>query len=540
MKKNVLKKYKVAIICLLFILVISAIAMLIILKSNSSYEMKQYDNEIFKIKYDSTWKIDKEEKNRVNLKHNKNSNLNIELITLDDKYEFTSVDNLIDDLVKDIEKQNSDYKLLTKEKDEITKSKLNGYKLLYEKEENQVLLQIVKKQKELIFFNFESSNEYFDLLLDSVQNIVYNFEIKEPTLELSTKLDLKETPITWNANDKITNTNDTQEILVATNNYSLDVSIPKIFKNTTLSSYLPQFSLQLDKGNIHLTSTIYSKNIYKRILDEDYGGLFREFNYLRDDDKYLNYTEGLEKYNNEDYLKYVYKNSYQSKNEFSGETNTNENIYIIYELDKNHIFEINIKSISTTIPKEIIDNIKISNVKNYSSFVNRQIENNYLVGELKEYADYSKEKIRYINLKLPTEYYEVDKTFATGTNFYEDRNYGKEKNEDLGYVYEVQYTTTYLSEEKAIESLKDFYIEDCVLEGNVNYNNKDFKLYKGTDDGYTDSLFDKEKYTINYKVLVYDLDQANDDCLVIIIKGHGKEISEEIINEVTNFDINIK
>jgi len=62
MKMNFIKKYRVAIISLLFILVIGAIVMLIILNSKTSSQIKQYDNEVFKIEYDSTWKLDKEEK----------------------------------------------------------------------------------------------------------------------------------------------------------------------------------------------------------------------------------------------------------------------------------------------------------------------------------------------------------------------------------------------------------------------------------------------------------------------------------------------
>lgn len=96
-----------------------------------------------------------------------------------------------------------------------------------------------------------------------------------------------------------------------------------------------------------------------------------------------------------------------------------------------------------------------------------------------------------------------------------------------------------------------------ILEDHINKNLGEFKNFSQSKDitsndkkfiaydrGYTqlsdmdDSSGNTYKYYTNEKVLFYDL--QNDKYLVIIIKANENEIKDELINELTNFVINIK
>ena len=95
------------------------------------------------------------------------------------------------------------------------------------------------------------------------------------------------------------------------------------------------------------------------------------------------------------------------------------------------------------------------------------------------------------------------------------------------------------------------------LEDNINKNLGEYKNFSQANDitsndkkftvynrGYTrlsettDSNGLKYKFYTNEKVLFYDL--QNDKKLVIIIKANENQINDELINTLTNFDINIK
>ena len=75
----------------------------------------------------------------------------------------------------------------------------------------------------------------------------------------------------------------------------------------------------------------------------------------------------------------------------------------------------------------------------------------------------------------------------------------------------------------------------------MTLNGKKFKVYSG---GYTNLggiLFtntNRIRYYINKKVLFYEL--SNEGYLIIEVNGNGKEISDEILNEVTNFEYKVE
>jgi hypothetical protein len=50
--------------------------------------------------------------------------------------------------------------------------KYQSYSYLYENESNQVLVNVYKKDTKVIITYYEASNEYYDIVLDSVDTIL--------------------------------------------------------------------------------------------------------------------------------------------------------------------------------------------------------------------------------------------------------------------------------------------------------------------------------------------------------------------------------
>ena len=77
--------------------------------------------------------------------------------------------------------------------------------------------------------------------------------------------------------------------------------------------------------------------------------------------------------------------------------------------------------------------------------------------------------------------------------------------------------------------------------GNITINSKQFIEYVG---GYTDlggipfTNINRYKYYVNHKALFYRL--TDDSYLIIEIQGNNHKISEDIINQATNFEIEEK
>ncbi len=159
---------------LLIIMVISLLAVFGISYSLNGKE-KEFSNNDFKIKYDSTWKaVDK--KQGIKLKHRKtDSVLNIQCKILESNYIDTKLSDIISDIVYSIEMQNTDYKLINKLNS--SNDEYESYSYLYENNDSQALVTIYKKDNKLVIVYYNAQSEYFDIVLDSVDNILSSIEI---------------------------------------------------------------------------------------------------------------------------------------------------------------------------------------------------------------------------------------------------------------------------------------------------------------------------------------------------------------------------
>jgi len=545
------RKYKLAIVIGLSIIVVGLIGIILFLTLGNNSSIKEYKNNNYIVKYDNSWKINSKEDNLIILEHERGSKLSIEIIELQEEYKFSNMEDMLDELLYDIETQNKDFKLLYKEKDSITKNKYEGYRMLYENADSQAMVVVAKKSDKLIMFTYEAKNNYFDILLDSVQNIIYDFDTVEEKFDVAHNLNIETKEISYGEDETVVSLlkNTTQQE-IATNNYHVKYSIPSNFKVSMLNSQIGSFNFEgLEEGKMSITVNLYNRNIYEYLDKEKSLNVYSEYKYYKTDEEYSKYTESIDKFDS-DFESYIYKCSYYYDKaieygenfEINYTSELKDNIILIYALDRNHILLIKIESSKVAIPKKLIDMIKIDSSNNYSSFSDSTKENGMIKSVLKRHVGYE-DKLEEITIKLPEKYKEIDKNL----NVYEKRNYSLDYNDELEiYNYDVEYSLTseYLKLESQVSNISSSFpraygdYKELTYSGEQNINGKNFVVYDG---GYTDisgimfTSTNRVRYYVNVKVLFYKLE--NGGYLTIELEGNGNQISNELLNEITNFEI---
>lgn len=160
--KKIKEKWKI----ILFIIVLILSLLIVILYFNSKkVELKNYQNDYYKIKYDTTWNLKNDK-----LEHKKSkSRIKVNYKVLDQSYIDIELKDIINDLLYSIEKQNKDYKKIMQKKID---NPYEGYQVLYEDNDVQSLVTIYKKDNVLLFITFNADSEYFDILIDNVETIL--------------------------------------------------------------------------------------------------------------------------------------------------------------------------------------------------------------------------------------------------------------------------------------------------------------------------------------------------------------------------------
>lgn len=161
---------------LFFGILILSFVIVLLFNINKSISIKTYSNYSFSVKYDSTWKV-KDGNNELILTHKKsNGTLSIKVKELDVSYIDTNLNDLIKDIMYSVEEQNKEYKLISI--DDNVSDKYESYSYLYENNSDNVLVNVYKKDTKLVFVYYESNIEYFDIVLDSVDEIINSLDIK--------------------------------------------------------------------------------------------------------------------------------------------------------------------------------------------------------------------------------------------------------------------------------------------------------------------------------------------------------------------------
>lgn len=136
---------------------------------------KEFKNDYFKVEYDASWKV-KESKKYLELEHKRTKAIvKIQYKILDENYIDTNLSSIRDNIVESIINQNEGYELINTS-DNINKQ-YESYSYLYEKDDEQVLVNIYKKDSTLVILYYDALSKYFDIVLDSADTIIESLEI---------------------------------------------------------------------------------------------------------------------------------------------------------------------------------------------------------------------------------------------------------------------------------------------------------------------------------------------------------------------------
>jgi len=535
--KTFISRNKISIITSLIVVFIGLIGVLFWEKFYKSNLIKKVEGKTYSFLYDDSWCVKKKSESLIRLEHRSSSIIKIEMVDLVGEYKYLTIDELIDEVSYRILKDNDKYKLISKMEDSFTKNRDNGYKMLYENKDKQVMVVTYKRGDKLIIISYEADSNYFDILLDSVQNIIYNFDYRDEKFALKSNIKLKLSEIEYGKGSKIEKLLEgVSSYEIFDNNYEVSFTIPNNFKLENLNTKTKNFDFEgLETGSIRLNSFIVNRNIYDYLDVNSTSGLYASYKAYKDEDKYDDFLEDITNLEgNSD--SYIYKNSYKRDQDIY------ENIELVYSLNKNHILVLKIKASKWEIPKKLIEMIRLNKSKNCASNIKRVLKDGYLIGHIRRFKDSRREKTDDIVIKLSSKYVEEDK----GNNLEEERYYGLDYSTDKKrYGYEVRYklTDNYINDIDnqimIIERMfKTAYGKYDLLkkDGELTVNNKKFMVYDG---GYTEidgimfTDINNYYYYVFKKVLVYEV--ASGGYLIVEITGNDKEISSEIVNEVTNF-----
>lgn len=543
MKKIIdkLKKYKLIIIIALIIVIIGTT--LIFTLNGKNMSMYAFDNNYYDFNYDKTWQIKDKSDLSVLLNNKEKASLNIELINIDDEYKYSDLTDIIDDLLYTINSQNSNYKLISKKEDRVTKLEYSGYKLLYENDESQAMITILKSGDKVVIFNYEALNKYFDILLDSVQNIIYNFALKPEKFELTSNITVNTEEMDYASNISLANKlTDTKDYTMASQNYEVNYSIPSIFKLKGFYSNYGDFEYQDSDGKIKITTGVYKVNMYDYIdSSKTIGTIYSDCSYMKESpDTYKDLKEKISEFKIGDYSGYIYKISYT----YHFVDDRQEEKYIIaVAINKNHIFEVKIEGEGIKIPKKLIEQIKINSVNNYSSYIIRNVENGYFNVEFKQFKDYNYKDYYLINLKLPEKYREMPSYLNVYTKRYFGLNYDHDNEVyqyDIVYDFSSYYVDTVIKSANSSMNSNSKYgaVSEMQEEEPIILNDKKFMVYSGS---YykKGALYNSNEsnivYKVNKKILVYELE--NSRYLTITIDANDTDINDNILRELTDFSV---
>lgn len=537
MKKD-FKQYKVLMISVVIVVFLGLVCFMIInmFFKNGSI-VKDVNKKNYSFQYNKSWNVVKLGDSDVILKHNNDGKIIIQLSDIINKYDYLTIDEIIDETLYSIEKQNSDYKLLYKDNVTLTKDKYRGYKFLFENKNNQLMVVLFKKDNKLIMVSYEANNNYFDILLDSVNSIIYSLDIKNEEFSLKNSLKVKTSKIKFLSNDKFDKIfNKQKSYEIAKNNYLVKYRIPSNFIQGEINSSYGYFNLEYDNGSIDIMVDVLNENIYEYIDENSKNGLYKNYDSYKDNKKYSNFKQNLE-YIDRKNNSYIYKNSYNYKKD---STEYYENVELMYTLENNHMLRVSIKSKCLPITKKMIDMIKIDSFKNYSSYIKIEKNNNFLIGRLKRFSDYHKNKVDLITINVSDNYEEYD----MNKNIYLDRYYRYGFNDKLNvYDYDVHYKLTTLSSDTVVNNINSMLgnleyddLKILTYSGDLTLNEKKFIVYDSSYTDISDIMFsksDRKRYYVNKKVLFYNIPSGG--CLYIEINGNGKEITDNVLNELVNF-----
>jgi hypothetical protein len=519
------------------ILVVTAILLIIIL--NSGIKIKEYKNDNYSIKYDNTWKIKNKSNDSLTFMHNTGSLIELSIIEVNSEYGEAEFEVFAANVKYSIEEQNEDYKLVGEKSTLVSANMYLGYKLLYETDDNQASIIIGQKDNRLFIINYTAESKYFDILLDSVENIVSSFKLLEPKLSSTVALQsIETTNIEYSEDSVDCDFNEINEDEIYDNHYNVKYTIPTCFQLTKFDSTMGVYNLSIEDKKISIDTSVVFNNMYNYLTDLSSGlNLNSKINNIKNNKMYTNVVVTNDKISEESY---IYKITYDYKSSVSSEYDKSyEEIYLVYLIDYLRTFVVHIEALNTGISKQLVDTINIENAIKYGDYVIINIEDGYINDSLKVFSnlyDLSKKEYYEVTYKVPDKYKELD----LKQNKYESRHFGYDYDLELeDYKYSINLSLdNFYTLESYLENINrqyqySFYSNSSLkYMGELNHNGIIFKYYQG-------------KYTIKSSDVTvheaYLLTSTSDKGLYKVkISNDENPIPNELINDFISINIEKK
>ena len=163
------KKQKTIIFIMLIIALIIIISVVsYIINSNT---LNKYTSSEISFSYDNNWSVSKHDDN-IYLVDKLGSRVVITITDIDDTTENMTIDQINSGVISKLMSDNKDYKKIVDQKMKITSIYYDGYKTLLEDNNHQALVFVCSTSNYILTVNYIAENQYFDMSLDSVENIV--------------------------------------------------------------------------------------------------------------------------------------------------------------------------------------------------------------------------------------------------------------------------------------------------------------------------------------------------------------------------------
>lgn len=348
---NLIDNNKQLLLTMSIVIMIGIVGIIVYFTMTNNLITKNYLSDNYSVSYDKSWFITERNNNSITLKH-ESSTVKIEIIDLLNSNQ--SIESIVDKTLWTIKDDNPNYKLISNYKTLTTINNYDGYRLLYEDDNNQALVVLGKEGSKLMIASYIAKNDSFDILFDSANYIINNFSILNETFEIERLIDLKLSSVKWNDNPDLNiDEDDTNTYEINNEQYDVKYTLSTNFNNNNMEHNYKCIGLKT--GNITASFEIININVYEYLDKNSPNSIFYIMKqYEINDETYDNFksqTSRIESLKDD----YIYKASW--KNLLNEEVH--EEVHVIYSIDKNHILLAKISSTNAYIPKELVQGIKI-------------------------------------------------------------------------------------------------------------------------------------------------------------------------------------
>lgn len=488
------------------ILVIAFIAIIvgiiIFLTNSKGIQQEEFSTKNYSVKYDTTWKIKSSSDNEIVFQHNDTQSLiDISIADLDSNLYGRTIKQIAQNVKSKIEKEYPDYKCISEHVTYLNDDISEAYQLLFEDGKRQSLIQIGMYGYKIFISSYTAENQYFDILLDSVQTINSNFKIKYESIDMMDSRKIEETGYTVKNDD--VDYSETEVQTYRGSYYKVKFTVPVQFKGSSGGlSYTKKNGDSLINTHISISSS--AENLFS-VYDEE----------MKNSKAYGYENTEIQKITNGDLEGYGIK--YTSSSGI-------ESYRLLYALNDFNTLKITVDGKDVT--QNLLDNIKVVSFERYGNYIDPTIIDGYHKGIL-HCENYFDKTLLSVEYKVPEKYKEiVEPTFDVGApekgrafvigKLRNNEITESEWNTDLFYDYNITINIAFGSVDSIANNDGLTYKNDVQV-GDVKY-----KYYTSEYDSegtiikeayYLADIKDKENNKYSFRIYVSSLDDIPESVL---------------------------